>query len=328
MDDLKRELRSFLKLQPAYRPTQIGKLEEFESDRYRRSLIRYRTADRDRVDAFLFEPIDVAATGAVLALHQHNSQWEFGKSEIAGLVGDPLQAFGPALARRGLAVLAPDSIGFESRLKSSGWGASLAPRLDRAHSTPDGWLQYYNEMAYRLVRGELLMTKILHDCFTALEVLRMHANIGRSGVLGHSFGGSVALFLAAVDPKVSFACVSGALCSYRQKMANHTALEMSLIIPGFQTKFDVDELLRCVAPRKILIVSSDRDPQTADATRLVEGVRPEFANQGAASHLQHVHVSGEHALDQYRFELISEWMANQAHAYGPAESVRKNQDLL
>lgn len=315
MDSLREDLQLFLKLQPPFRPTDLRVIERSQEAGFVRSLIRYKTQDRDSVEAFLFEASESKPQGAILALHQHNSQWEIGKSEIAGLAGDPLQAFGPALATRGVTVLAPDAIGFESRLKSGGWGATLAPRLDRPHSTAEGWLQYYNEMAYRIVRGECLMTKILHDCFTALDVLSSHSNVLRPGVVGHSFGGTIALFLGAVDTSMAFTCSSGALCSYRQKMASGTALEASLVIPGFHTRFDLDDVLGCVAPRRMLIVSADADPQSADAPQVVERARPEFVKQGAGFDLLHVHTVGGHPLDQYRFDTIVNWTENQAKSH-------------
>jgi len=49
------------------------------------------------VPALLLVPEHPCGAG-VVALHQHNSQWHLGKSEVAGLAGEPLQAFGPALA--------------------------------------------------------------------------------------------------------------------------------------------------------------------------------------------------------------------------------------
>jgi dienelactone hydrolase len=302
----------FLNVRPSNSPAAWRAIDQAREDGFTRSLIRYEVADRELVDAFLFEPANQSSHGAVIALHQHNSQWTIGKSEIAGLVGDPLQAFGPALARRGVTVLAPDAIGFESRMKEAGWGTSLAPLLDRPHSTAEGWLQYYNQATYHIVRGELLMTKILEDCGAALEVLRTHTNATRLGVIGHSFGGTVALFLAALDTRVAFACSSGALCSYRKKMASGTALEMSLVIPGFQNRFDLDDLLRCVAPRKILVVSSEDDPQTEDATELVRQARPAFDSQGCTFQLQHVRVLGGHPLDPYRSNLITDWTVTQA----------------
>ncbi len=216
MDSLRNDIQSCLNVLLSHTKTQVDFVRQEEEDGFTRTLIRYPAPDGERIEAFLFQPTNEKPSGAVLALHQHNSQWAIGKSEIAGLTGDPLQAFGPALARRGIAVLAPDAVGFESRLNSGGWGTTLAPLLSKEHSTAEGWLQYYNHMAHRLVRGELLMTKILTDCAVALSVLHHHTKSSRLGVVGHSFGGTVTLFLAALDARVAFACSSGAACSYRQ----------------------------------------------------------------------------------------------------------------
>src|SRR5262249_15949110 len=152
-----------------------------------------------------------------------------------------LQAFGPALARQGVTVLAPDAIGFEARVKRGGWGTALAPPLHRPDSTPDGWLQYYNQMAYRIVLGDLLMRKILDDCSAALSVLEYYSATARLGAIGHSFGGIIALFLSALDTRVAFACSSGAASSFRHKFEHGTALEMSLIIPSVAQHFEISD---------------------------------------------------------------------------------------
>ncbi|MGB0065177.1 MAG: hypothetical protein WBP85_12090, partial [Terracidiphilus sp.] len=211
LDSLRENIRSFLKVSlPAHLPT-VRFVNEQEGDGFRRSLIRFTSPDGEQIEAFFLLPSSGAPRGAVLALHQHNSQWEIGKSEVTGIIGDRLQAFGPALARNGIAVLAPDAIGFESRLSQAGEGTSLAPSLTKIYSSAEGWLQYYNHVAYRLVRGDLLMSKLLLDSAAALTVLHQLTKISRLGVVGHSFGGNVALFLAALDRRVAFACVSGAL---------------------------------------------------------------------------------------------------------------------
>jgi dienelactone hydrolase len=307
MDLLRESIRTFLKLSPLPNPPAIHIVNEAEGDRFRRSLIRYSAHDGEQIEAFLLEPKIAEPRGAVLALHQHNSQWAIGKSEVAGLMGDPLQAFGPALARRGITVLAPDSIGFESRMKKAGWGTTLAPALSKSHSTEEGWLQYYTHVAHRLVRGELLMRDILADCEIALSILHGRTKNSHLGVVGHSFGGTVALFLAALDTRVAFACASGAVCSFRHKLAAGTALEGSLIIPGFHERFDLDDLLRCVAPRRILVVSSESDPYSADASDLVKTALPAFEMQQCGDRLEHLRVPGPHALDQGRFDAILNW---------------------
>jgi dienelactone hydrolase len=311
VDDLRENIRSFLKLSPPGRPPRVSSVYEVREDGYTRSLIRYPAPDGEEIKAFLLQP-EGPPQGAVLALHQHNSQWEMGKGEIAGLAGDPLQAFGPALALRGITVLAPDAVGFESRMKKTAADSSLAPALDRPNSSPESWIQYYNQMAHRLVRGDLLMRKVLEDSSAALSVLYEQTRIKRMGAIGHSFGGAVALFLAALDTRLAYTCTSGAVCSFKHKLMMGIPLEMSLIIPGFAEKHDLDDLLRCIAPREVLIVSATEDPYSADADRVAKNAFKEFESQGSPSHLQQLRVSGGHALDVTRFDAIVEWTVEQA----------------
>ena len=311
MDTVRLSISSFLGLAlPAAAP-EVRIVERKSEDGYTRSLIRYSAPEGDQVEAFLFHPTHQRPRGKVLVLHQHNSQWMIGKSEIAGLAGDPLQAFGPALARLGVTVLAPDSIGFESRVSAAEWGTSLAPPLDRPFGSADGWLQHYNQMAHRLVQGDLLIRKVLADCAAARLVLQNFepTDAAPAGVLGHSYGGMLALFLAALDTRVAFACSSGAASSFRYKLAHGIALEMSLIIPGFARRFDLDDLIRCVAPRRLLLVSSEEDPLTRDADDLVQAALPAFDAQNCAGHLQHFRFRGSHALDPERFQAMAEWTA-------------------
>lgn len=313
---MRERIRSFLKVSlPACTPDAQFIGQEVE-DGIKRSLICYAGPDGDRIEAFLFQPEAAEPRGAVLALHQHNSQWLIGKSEIAGLAGDSFQAFGPALARSGVMVLAPDCIGFESRLGSAGWGTSLAPSLSKPHSTSEGWLQYYNQMAHRLVTGDLLMRKMIEDSSAGLSVLENLSAARHLGVVGHSLGGNTALFLSALDMRVVFSCASGSLCSFRQKLSSQTALEMALIIPGFCDHFDFDDLLRCIAPRKLFVVSSEDDPLSADAESLVRAALSTFDELNCAGHLQHLRTAGGHALDRERFEAIIDWMTMQAEYPG------------
>jgi hypothetical protein len=197
-------------------------------------------------------------------------------------------------------------------MKAVNEGIALAPRLARAYGTAEGWLQYYNQMAHRLVVGDLLIRKILEDCADGLSVLQSICGSPRLGVIGHSFGGIAALFLAALDTRVAFACTSGAMGSLRKKLASGTGLEMSLVIPGFLQRFDMDDMLRCVAPRKIFVVSSESDPYTADADEVVANAQSAFREWHCERHLLHLRVPGLHALDQQRADAMVEWMLSEA----------------
>jgi dienelactone hydrolase len=307
MDTLRSSIKSFLRWKESEHLATLEVLEDAHEEGFTRKLISFVASDGERIESFLFEPAGANGRAAVVALHQHNSEWAIGKSEIAGLVGDPRQAFGPALARAGLTVLAPDAIGFESRRALPGHGQAFAPPAIQARGDADEWLQYYNQAMHRLVAGELLMTKVLADVASAVTVARVLVGSGRVGVLGHSYGGNVALFAAALDTRIAFACSSGAVCSFRHKLKTGTGLEMALVIPGFAARFDFDDLMRCIAPRSLLVVSSDSDPFAADAATLVERARPAFSESGGD--LQHLHRGHGHALDADRFTAIVEWLA-------------------
>jgi dienelactone hydrolase len=317
MNSLRPRIAEFIRLPQVLEPPTVTVIERHADEGYARSLFRYAAPDGDRVEAFLFEPSVGAAKGKVLVLHQHNSQWGIGKSEIAGLTGDPLQAFGPAFARRGMTVLAPDAIGFESRLDVPYADTSVAPSLTKPGSSPHGWLQYYNQMAHRLVHGDLLMRKMVMDCQTAISVLR-HAGseAGPVGVLGHSMGGGVALFVGALDTRAAFVCSSGAVGSYRYKRAHGIGLEMAMIIPGFAAEFEMADLIRCIAPRSVLVVSAETDPASGDASDVVRAARDAFDARDAGDRLTHLHVAGDHGLDVERFDAIVKWTAEQVEGAG------------
>ena len=83
---------------------------------------------------------------------------------------------------------------------------------------------------------------------------------------------------------------------------------MSLVVPGCALIFDVDDLVRCVAPRRILLVSSDDDPYTEDAHEIVQSALAAFEERGCADNLCHIHGNGPHALDQARHDAIVEWL--------------------
>jgi dienelactone hydrolase len=258
------------------------------------------------VPAFLLLPEGDGPFAGVVACHQHNGEWHWGKSEVAGRAGDALQAFGPALARRGVAVLAPDAVGFEDRRAA---GRGTEPGRD------DG-LQHFNEMSYRLVAGGLLATTVLRDAAAALSALAGHPAVAAraTGVVGHSYGGSTALFHAALDPRAGFACASGAACTYRRRIADRTGIELAQIVPGILRLADLDGVAALIAPRPLLLVSAPDDPYSADADEIERAIGPAWAAAGARDALWHARFGGGHPLTPERFELIVGWVAEQAAA--------------
>jgi dienelactone hydrolase len=270
-------------------------------DGYTERLVAFAGAEGD-VPAYLLVPLGEGPFPGVVAYHQHHSEWHLGKSEVAGRAGDPLQALGPALARRGVAVLAPDAVGFEDRRAS---GPGIEPR------DGDG-PRHHNEMSYRLVRGRLLMTTVLRDGAAALSALAAHPAVdaARLGAIGHSYGGNTTLFHAALDERIRFAAASGAACTYRRRMADGTGIELASIVPGILALTDIDGVVGLIAPRPLLLVSAPDDPYSADADAIEAAVAPRFP----AGALRHARFAGGHALTEERFGVIVDWVAAAARA--------------
>ncbi|MBN1583709.1 MAG: acetylxylan esterase [Anaerolineae bacterium] len=301
---LRQEIGKFLKFSVPTLSVPFSTESVVEEQGYSRSRISYDDGEGEDIPAFFLLPEGSGPFPAVLVHHQHHGERHFGKSEVCGLVGDPLQAFGPALARQGIAVLAPDSICFEDR------------RRNRAGTEPDegdaDTLQHFNEMCYRLLKGDTLMRKVLNDAARGLSVLYEHPLVDtkRLGTLGHSYGGNTVLFHAALDVRIRFACSSGAACTYKYKMANGIGIEMALAIPGFAQRFDIQDLVKCVAPRAILLVSATQDKYSYDADTIVNLAQEAFDALGAGEQLEHERYDGGHPVTQRRFDRIVAWVVS------------------
>jgi len=279
-------------------------IDDRRRDGYTEQLVSYQSED-EAVPALLLIPGRPCGAGIVVH-HQHHSQWHLGKSEVAGLQGDRWQAFGPALARRGVSVLAPDAVGFEDRRQGG-------PGTDARSSDPD---EYLTTMCYRLIRGRPLMSAVLTDAATAHSVLAGQAEVDpdRVGALGHSMGGASALFHAALDTRVRFAVVSGAACTYRHRMEIGTGIEATQVVPGILELCDLDDIAGLVAPRPLLLCSATEDEYSHDASAIADAAAAVYGSAGAPEAFSHARFDGAHALTEERFSAIVDWLASQVGA--------------
>jgi dienelactone hydrolase len=309
LDRLQKQIQQFLRFNPSDNSPSFVIHHVIEEQGYRRVSLEYSGLEEDTIPAFLLLPDGEGPWAAVLVHHQHHGQRHLGKSEVCGLAGDPLQAFGPALARQGVVVLAPDSICFEDRRRNrTGIEADEAADVE----------QHYNEMCYRLLRGDTLMRKVLSDSAQGISLLSAHPLVDaeRIGMLGHSYGGNTVLFHGALDERIRFACASGAACSYQFKLAHQMGIEMAEVIPAFVMHYDIPDLAACFAPRRLLIVSATEDPHSQDADWVVKAAREKCAALGAAEQIEHRQYDGGHALTQERFNDIVDWVVAAASTNG------------
>ena len=89
-----------------------------QRDGYRLIWLSYELEPNDRCPAILLVPdgvSDKSTAPAIAIWHQHAGQWHLGKTEPAGLAGNPMHHTGVALAKLGYVVLCPDALCFEER---------------------------------------------------------------------------------------------------------------------------------------------------------------------------------------------------------------------
>ncbi|GAB5519610.1 MAG: hypothetical protein RhofKO_18610 [Rhodothermales bacterium] len=121
--------------------------------------------------------------------------------------------------------------------------------------------------------------------------------------MGHSYGGLVALYHAALDNRVAFACSSGAVCSFEVRREAGTGINMFEVVPGLGNQIETHDLLTAIATRPMLVVSATEDPYAQDADHVLARV--------AHPSLEHLRVDGPHALDPARYDAIVTWVRNQ-----------------
>jgi len=236
-----------------------------------------------------------------LVHHQHNGEKHFGKSEVVGKVGDKNQYFGTKLVKMGFAVIVSDSICFEDRRNN----------VTGIEEHPNDFMQYYVEKNKRILLGESLTKKVIEESSITISILSGLDFIDENGIgiLGHSYGGTTALYHGALDERINYICSSGAVASFKCRIENGTGIEMASIISGFIKKYETIDVVKSVLPRNLLIVTAEEDKYSRDASeiynRLVEeiGVDVKIA-------IQLLKFKGNHPLTEERVDGIIEWFKN------------------
>lgn len=210
--------------------------ETVDLDGIVRERVTFQVEPGERAPAYLLRPNGIRGPGpAVLCLHQHAGQFELGKSEPAGLAGNPQQHYALELARRGYVTLTFDQICFEER-QSGQLAGNLYERF---------------EFTRRICFGSSLQAKMTSDAMRALDYLgqRPEVDPARLGCVGHSLGGQQALFLSGLDERVKAGASSCGFASLATIFRDHINHNFGAYVPSLATLGDLGDVLRLIAPR-------------------------------------------------------------------------------
>jgi pimeloyl-ACP methyl ester carboxylesterase len=247
---------------------------------YRRERIVFDSEATMAVPAYLLVPDGRTEPGpAVLAVHGHGP----GKAEVCGVEG--VTHYGRQLASHGYVVLAPDLRCFGERVD---WNPSDHYACD-------------TNLVHATMMGESPLTANLFDLVRCLDVLSDHPLVdpGRIGVVGFSYGATCTLFLAALDPRVAAAVVSGYFSSWAEAHKMPWNMCGSQVFPGMLGQLEHLDLGALIAPRPLLIESGTGDLlfPLAAARSSVDSLRSVYRYLGSADALEHHVFEGEHEWD-------------------------------
>jgi dienelactone hydrolase len=238
---------------------------------------------------------------AVLCIHQHAGQYHLGKSEPAGLAGNPEQFYALELACRGFITLSPDALCFEDR------------RDDRL---PGRAFETF-EFTRRVSLGSNLQAKYVWDHQRALDYLvsRDDVDADRLGCIGHSLGGQQTLFLTALDDRIRAAvssCGFASLTTIFRDAINHN---LAAYVPGLAAEADLGDVLALVSPRPFFVASgrADRIFPIDGVEASIDIARSAFARDGVADRLEFATDPGGHSFTREfqaaGYAFLEKWLA-------------------
>ena len=283
---------------------------------------------RERVPAFLLLPAGASPDNpvpAVVICHQHNGQWHIGKSEPAGLTGDPMHHTGVALAQQGFAVLCADALGFEERERPAGTSGSTDEPLK------GGNLERWEFLRY-VVQGKSLAWKNIVDVKRSVDLLCARPEIAadKLGVYGHSMGSTHAWMAAPWEPR--FVCAVGNCC-----LPTYAAIERARLIhcfpnfvPGWgRDGSDTPDIAALIAPRPLHLNFGDLDDgspieEVRQGIDLIARVYASHGGGGGASissgFSAYIEEGSGHVLSPQMWQRTLEFF--QRHLTGTTESAR------
>jgi dienelactone hydrolase len=273
--------------------------ETIRKEGYRIESVTYEVEPGDRVPALVLVPEGVEGdhpAPAVAVWHQHNNEWHLGKSEPAGLAGDPMHHTGVALVREGYVVLCPDALGFEER---------QSPHLGGGDFERFEFLRY-------VVAGKCLAWKNILDMRRTVDYLcaRPEVKADRIGCYGHSMGSTHTWLIGPWEPRLR--CLVGNCClpTYAAIHRTHLLHCFPNFIPGWFPYGDTPDSAGLIAPRALLLNFGAQDDGSPiqEVRAAVQTIARAYEQAGASDRFRyHIEEDAGHILSPPMWQRTRDW---------------------
>jgi dienelactone hydrolase len=215
---------------------------------YVRETVLMESPDGVTMPTYILIPKSLtSARGAVLALHGHG----YGANEIVGLTSTGEERLHPEgyqkdfaleLVKRGFIVAVPELMGFGQRREET----------DKQQGAEVWSCRQASLLA--LLLGKTMLGMRLTDTLNLVTYLGTRSEIDKTriGCMGISGGGMLALFLAALDERISSVVVSGYFNTFFDSIGVVRHCECNYV-PGLLQVAEMYDVAGLVAPRPLLI---------------------------------------------------------------------------
>ena len=249
--------------------------ETTQHEGYRIESLTYDVEMGQSVPALLLIPDDVSPTKpapAIAVWHQHAGQWHLGKSEPAGLAGNPMHHTGAVLAREGYVVLCPDALCFEER-------------QDPSDQLKGGDYERFEFLRYT-VAGKCMAWKNILDMRRAIDYLvkRPEVNSERIGCYGHSMGSTHTWLVGPHELRIKAFVGNCCLPTYAAIHDKKLLHCFPNFVPGWLRYGDTPEMAALIAPRPLHFNLGEADEGTPiEHARVgIERIKQAYADQNAS----------------------------------------------
>ncbi len=269
---------------------------------YRIESLSYEAELSDRVPAFLLVPDGVDAdhpAPAIAVWHQHGGQYDLGKSEPAGLAGDPMHHTGAKFAKLGYVVLCIDALGFEERQDPTG-------KLRGGDYERFIFLDY-------VLKGKSLAWKNILDMRRAIDLLcaRPEVDADRIGCFGHSMGSTHVWLVGPFESRLKCMVANCCLPTYRAIADEHILHCFPNFVPGWWQHGDIPEIAALIAPRALHINLGGRDGGSPidEARAGVERIARIYAQAGAGENFSaFIEIDAGHVISDQMWVNSKKWI--------------------
>lgn len=293
---------------PPLTPLKPQLRETIRKEGYRIDSITYEVEPNERVPALLLIPDSATAqrpAPAIAVWHQHNGEYHLGKSEPAGLAGNPMHHTAVALVREGYVVLCPDALCFEER-------------QDPTRRLKGGEFERF-EFLRQVVRGRSLAWKNILEMRRAIDFLCSRPEVlsDQLGCYGHSMGSTHTWLVGPLEPRLK--CLVGNCClpTYAGIEDEHLLHCFPNFVPGWLQFGDTPDIAALIAPRVLHLNFGEKDsgsPIEFVRKGLVR-IAQAYQQAGAPEHFTSFIEEGQgHVLTDAMWQRVKTTFANHLKA--------------